>query len=445
MQVKKFEARSMKEALELVKKELGPDAVILSARDNKKGFGIAGEGSVEITAAVSEATLRKKQFTESRLPDREKQKFQSQPAHQQKALIEKMVNNQIEKTRPRPVTAQRYIEIDSEAQAQMQAVMAQPSTILSQQAVAAPVVQPQEYANLKSEIDVLKGMLNQFQNMPQNLTERSQFKSAPLQNMYIRLCDEGMNPLDAQSFVIKCQEALPVSRHADKGTVEGWVARAIMDSSLIADQGLDKKIHVFWGPPGVGKTTTVVKMAAQLMKNHQKKVALVTMDTLKVGATDQLRICAQILNAPFAVLRSSSDWNEILRYLDSVDYVFVDSPGPAIQIRRDAEYCQNILGRKSQDQRHHLVLSAAYPKDKLQDLINRADMFSCDDLIVTHLDEARQFGAIYSLMLEVALPVHSFGLGTRMPDDFEMATRERILDLIFHITKKNNDEFMNRG
>lgn len=445
MQVKKFEARSMKEALELVKKELGPDAVILSARDNKKGFGIAGEGSVEITAAVSETTLRKKQFVESRLPEKEKQRFQAQPARQQKDLIEKMVNTQIEKTRPRPVTAQRYIEIDSEVQT-AQVTQQTASQALNQvNFQMAASQQPQDYVNLKSEIEVLKKMLNQFQTIPQNMTQTSQFKSAELQNMYIRLCDEGMNPLDAQSFVLKAQEALPVSRHRDKSTIEGWIARSIMDSSLISEDGMDKKVHVFWGPPGVGKTTTVVKMAAQLMKNHHKKVALVTMDTLKVGATDQLKICAQILNAPFAVLRSSSDWSEILRYLDSVDYVFVDSPGPAIQLRREAEYCQNILGSKKMNQRHHLVLSAAYPKDKLQDLINRADIFSCDDLIVTHLDEARQFGAIYSLMLEVALPVHSFGLGTRMPDDFEMATRERILDLIFHITKKNSDEFMNRG
>jgi len=362
MQVKKFEARSMKEALELVKKELGPDAVILSARDNKKGFGIAGEGSVEITAAVSETTLRKKQFAESRLAEKDKQRFQAQPARQQKELIEKMVNTQIEKTRPRPVTAQRYIEIDTEAQsAQLTQVMANPGLNQVNFQAGQGGHQPQEFVNLKSEIEVLKQMLNQFQTVPQGITEKSQYKSPELQNMYIRLCDEGMNPLDAQSFVIKAQEALPVSRHRDKSTIEGWVARAIMDSSLLSDDGLDKKVHVFWGPPGVGKTTTVVKMAAQLMKNHHKKVALVTMDTLKVGATDQLRICAQILNAPFAVLRSSTDWSEILRYLDSVDYVFVDSPGPAIQIRREADYCQSILGSKKSNQRHHLVLSAAYP------------------------------------------------------------------------------------
>ncbi|WP_374021172.1 hypothetical protein [Bdellovibrio bacteriovorus] len=62
MQVKKFEARTMKEALEMVKTQLGPDAIILSARDNNKSFGLVGEGSVEITAAVSEETLQKKEI-----------------------------------------------------------------------------------------------------------------------------------------------------------------------------------------------------------------------------------------------------------------------------------------------------------------------------------------------------------------------------------------------
>lgn len=436
MQVKKFEAKTMKEALELVKKELGPEAVILSARDNKKGFGLAGEGSVEITAAVSEVTLRKKQFTESKLLEKDKQKFQASPARQQKELIEKVIQKQIEKTTPpRPVTAQRYIDIEP--------VIQNPNTISLQnvqQAMQASS-QPGEIFTLKSEIQTLKAMLTQFQAMPQNVQE-SQFLTPELRRMYERLCDEQLNPLDAQSLVQKAQAGLPLSKHRDRNIIEGWVARTIMDQSLISESGMDKKIHVFWGPPGVGKTTTLVKLAAQWLKNHNKKIALVTMDTLKVGATDQLRICAQILNAPFAVLRSITDWNEIMHYIDSVDHVFVDTPGPAIQLRRDADYCQAILGQKNHHHRHHLVLSATYPKQMLQDLVNRSDIFSCDDLIVTHLDECQHFGALYSLMLEMALPLHSFGLGTKMPDDFEVATRERILDLIFHITKTNRDEFI---
>jgi flagellar biosynthesis protein FlhF len=447
MQVKKFEAKTMKEALELVKKELGPEAIILSARDNKKGFGLAGEGSVEITAAVSEMTLRKKNFTESKLVEKDRVKFQNAPAKQQKDLIEKMVQNQIDRTRPRPpVTAQRYAEIEpavtSYAGIQNTQNISLEDVQQSMRGQAKKESAP-EILTLKSEIQALKTMLTQFQSMPQNIHE-SQFSTPELRSIYERLCDEQMNPLDAQSLVKKAQVGLPSSRHRDRNMIEGWIARSIMDQSLIADSGLDKKIHVFWGPPGVGKTTSLVKLAAQWMKVHNKKIALVTMDTLKVGATDQLKICAQILNAPFAVLRSSADWNEILRYLDSVDHIFVDTPGPAIQLRREADYCQDILGSKDMNHRHHLVLSATYPRQMLQDLINRADMFACDDLIVTHLDECQHFGALFSLMQEMALPLHSFGLGTRMPDDFEMATRERVLDLIFHITKTSREEFISK-
>jgi flagellar biosynthesis protein FlhF len=438
MQVKKFEAKTMKEALELVKKELGPEAVILSARDNKKGFGLAGEGSVEITAAVSELTLRKKQFTESKLLEKDKQKFQTAPARQQKELIEKVVQNQIEKTRPRPVTAQRYIDIEP-----VETPAAPPAPLTGEIATSTLAPQNGEIGQLKNEIEALKSMLSGFQSVPQTIVQ-SQFETPELRAIYERLCDEQMHPLDAQSFVQKAQAGLPGSRQRDRNMIEGWIARSIMDKSLLSDPGDDKKIHVFWGPPGVGKTTTIVKLAAQWTKNQSKKIALVTMDTLKVGATDQLRICAQILNAPFGILRSTTDWVEVLRYLDSVDHIFVDTPGPAIQIRREAEICQGILGAKNGQSRHHLVLSAAYPKTMLQDLINRADLFSCDDLIVTHLDECQHFGALYSLMLEMAMPFHSFGLGTRMPDDFEMASRERILDLIFHLTKRNHDEFMDR-
>src|SRR5437868_8578257 len=124
MQVKKFEASNMKEALEMVKAELGPDAIILSARDNNKSYGLVGDGSVEITAAVSEDTLQRKKFAEARLREQEREKFARSSARAQKDLIEKMVNKHVQKNQaPRAITSQRYIEIEDEnlyAKAQVQ-------------------------------------------------------------------------------------------------------------------------------------------------------------------------------------------------------------------------------------------------------------------------------------------------------------------------------------
>src|SRR5580693_8259482 len=92
MQVKKFEAKTMKEALQLVKQELGPEAIILSAKDNKRSFGLAGKGSVEITAAISEKSLQKKKYAENNLPDEAKAKFRTQSAKRQKEFIENTIS-----------------------------------------------------------------------------------------------------------------------------------------------------------------------------------------------------------------------------------------------------------------------------------------------------------------------------------------------------------------
>ncbi len=120
MQVKKFEARTMKDALEMVKKQLGPDAIILSVRDNNKSFGLVGEGSIEITAAVSEETLHKKKFAESKMRNQDIEKLQTAPARIQKDVINKFVENHLNKNKHinYQFTQQRYIDIDESAPTQ---------------------------------------------------------------------------------------------------------------------------------------------------------------------------------------------------------------------------------------------------------------------------------------------------------------------------------------
>ena len=124
MQIKKFEARTMKEALEMVKIQLGPDAIILSAREITKGFGLGGEKSIEITAAYSEKVLQTKRFVESKMPDAQKEKFNRIPAKSQKEVMKKMIEQQVEKInaqhqKPKEsinhkFTQRRYIDIDND-------------------------------------------------------------------------------------------------------------------------------------------------------------------------------------------------------------------------------------------------------------------------------------------------------------------------------------------
>jgi flagellar biosynthesis protein FlhF len=134
MQVKKFEAPTIQEALETIKRELGPEAIILQTKKNARGFGLLSRASVEITAAVSERSLQKKKFAEDRLPQTNREAIVKMPAEKQAEVYDKMMEKHIEKvanttrdrvdlggrikaaapgsTERKPITATRYIDIE---------------------------------------------------------------------------------------------------------------------------------------------------------------------------------------------------------------------------------------------------------------------------------------------------------------------------------------------
>ena len=191
MQVKKFEARSMKEALEMIKTQLGPDAIILSAKEITKAFGLSGEKSIEVTAAYSETTLQKKKFVESKLMESDKEKFQKISAKSQKEVMRKMIETQVSKMNsqaqsaqnaanlqiqknqaqkiqtlkssavlPRPsvykMTERRYIEIDNE-QGYAPVPLPPPSlSAVSVTDVAKKAWGDMEVMSLKEEIETLR-------------------------------------------------------------------------------------------------------------------------------------------------------------------------------------------------------------------------------------------------------------------------------------------------
>jgi flagellar biosynthesis protein FlhF len=119
MQVKKFEAKTMKEALELVKVHMGPEAIILSARDTHRGFGLMGDKSVEVTAAVSEETLRKKKMAETKMREDLRERFNQIPATKQKQFINKVVNTQVQRHQRELVAAHAAAPVPQEARARL--------------------------------------------------------------------------------------------------------------------------------------------------------------------------------------------------------------------------------------------------------------------------------------------------------------------------------------
>lgn len=503
MQVKKFEARTMKEALEMIKTQLGPDAIILQVRDHKKSYGLVGEGSVEITAAVSEDTLHKKKFAESRLRNEDRERLTRSPARVQRQVIDKMVNkyvNDKESKESKPITRTRYIDIDDSVEAEnfsadslqvaserikqaaqqawstmqnqqdwiqpkmsAQATNNKPSKQVAASAAAVNVggglmvvpsattaaVDSSEVRALKGEIESLKQVLAHFQQVPQAMMNGQHPGSDyglcyDVSSVYEKLTLAGVAPEIAAEMLTKAQEEMPPMKLKNKDLVGAWAAKYILDSTLISKPleissniGKQAQIQLFVGSSGSGKTATLVKWASHLVVRERKKVAIVTTDTLKVGAADQMRIYAQILNVPFAVIRQKSDWDRVMAQVGNYDYILADFPGLSMKTMEEISWYQQLAPEQKLGAQVHLVLSCLAKDSDLTEIGKRYKVTHFQDVIFSGLDESIQHGTIYNFMKRFQAPLHSFGLGNRIPEDFELATRERVLDLIFKITKMN--------
>ena len=486
MQVKKFEAKSIKEAIELVKFHLGPDAIILSAKENVKRFGLMGEPSVEVTAAVSESRLRKKQLAERKLDSRSKEKFLKSTATNQKKFIEKVFTQNESATfetdealdaeideafsesaladqaflaeaaarrtprieTPTPpavpkqngITAVRYADIDNES-----AVSAQPTT--------APVMVPapqmprsasiEKISALESEISYLKGLLDRFQRMPQGFVSlhpgAEDGLPYELSFMFKKLSDAGLSQANVIEILKKANQLLPAEQKKKAPFVDGWVIKYMLDHIQIVERPFKKKFQIFLGPTGQGKTSTVIKLACQLILKGKKKVALISGDHVKVGASDQFKIYAQILNAPYAMITSPTDWQRLAPQLENMDYVFVDTPGVNLKNPMDLDTVKAILPPSGVSAETHFVQSIMARDTDAFEIADRFRILGFDDVIFTRLDEAVQHGLIYNFQKKFQVPLHSFGIGNTIPDDFEMASKERFVDLIFNLSNYRKD------
>lgn len=226
----------------------------------------------------------------------------------------------------------------------------------------------------------------------------------------------------------------------NKSLVEAWVARYVLDTTKVATNPTAGKIHCFVGPAGGGKTSTLIKMASHMVVRERKKVALFTTDTFKVGAADQMKIYAQILNVPFSVIRSQNDWHNLMRYLANVDCVLVDFTGLSLKSNEEIQMLRNLLPPQALNAQIHLTMSANTKDADATELGRRYSVLGYKDVVFSGLDESTQHGTIYNFMKRFDIPLHSFGIGSRVPEDFEFATKERLLDLMFKITKFKQQE-----
>lgn len=542
MQIKKFEAPTIQEALDTIKRELGPEAIILQTKKHRRGFGLMSKSSVEVTAAVSERSLQKKKFVEERMPPSARTQIDRLSAEDQARIYSRYEETDqtariaqsgatASQSKPKQstlsklaekaavgfsqrgkqiasddqkagsgsrITATRYIDIDPDEIPAPTPSSPKPASTLSRPArpagassVAAPMAKaayaaqseassPQQNQqqtqqqtqtraatqafsgtdttarvgkrSVDEELEYLKQMLEEIKigqdhsmgsTSARALQNQGGLSSPALHDAFEQLLMSGIDRRYAFALLRSVAFELGPEKSNSPEAVLDQIAEELMKTvEILAPletlkpraKAAEGKPYVLAlvGPTGVGKTTTVAKIASEAMSKKNLRVGLINLDYYKIAAPDQLATYSKLLNVPFRNVISAEELKSALADFQSLDLIIIDTTGRS---QRDPESLQDLQRILNSAPGIHtqLVVTATTRDNELYDISKRFSMFRPQGLVVSKLDEASLYGSIYNVSQRAKLPLIYFTTGQRVPEDLEEATKERVAALIMDI------------
>lgn len=183
------------------------------------------------------------------------------------------------------------------------------------------------------------------------------------------------------------------------------------------------------GPTGVGKTTTLAKLAAYFALRARKRVVILTNDSYRIAATEQLKVYGRIMELPVDVVETSRELRGALRRLQDADLILIDTAGRSHRDRFRIQELKRFFDGVPVVK--HLVLSCHVKERDLEEIVARFSCLGLDRLLLTKLDEATAFGTILNLVFSTGLPLSYFTIGQKVPEDIREATLEILSQLVF--------------
>jgi flagellar biosynthesis protein FlhF len=237
----------------------------------------------------------------------------------------------------------------------------------------------------------------------------------------------------AQAALVPAQREIVEKGYPRAGTLGQLVSRSLAGQMKVAGpieaiQGKPRVI-AFVGPTGVGKTTTLVKLASQYALVHQMKVALLTADTYRIGAVEQLRIYRDIIDIPFEAVNSPEEVGPAVKRYADRDLIFFDTAGRSPQNRRQIQDLKAFL-EAAKPSETHLCVSATTKNSDLLPIVGKFGLVPVNRFLVTKLDETRSHGMLLNLAASFQMPLSYLTTGQNVPNDIEAATPERLAELV---------------
>ena len=274
----------------------------------------------------------------------------------------------------------------------------------------------------------------------EDLTEKNQNMKF-LKLIYNQLIDNEVDEKYANEIIGSVQMSMKKETNVDSvlaAVYQKVILKIGQPKSIELEEG-KKKVVFFVGPTGVGKTTTIAKLASYFKVEKKVKVGLITSDTYRIAAVEQLRTYADILDVPLHVIYTIEELNHALRMLNDCDVILVDTAGRS---HKNEEQCEEVkhlirdckLG-DNVDKEMYLVLSAATKYKDLQRIYKTFGQIGDYSIIFTKLDETTCLGNILNMKLITGVPVSYVTSGQNVPDDIGVLDPQKIARSILGATE----------
>jgi len=404
MQVKTFEAVNMKQALQLVREEMGPRAVIVSSRLVRKDgglFGLLGRRVLEVTAAVDSPRQEEPVAVKGSLPpDLPPSRTRSTGVYHDIWAVKQAVDPLLDEIR----------EIREKVSAMDERLGPEPSESRS------------DLAQIRSLLASLVG----------SGALAPDAEGSAAQRLFYFLLGRGIDEPLARSLVQRVVARVDPGALADMDRLKLNLAAEMRNDLARAERGgVPSRVQLFVGPTGVGKTTTIAKLAARAARSNPNGVLIVTTDVHRVAAVEQIVRFGEMLSVPVEVAISPNDLARTIAQAENRERILVDTTGRS---PRDGGSLRTLRGYidAASEAEVMLVLSATTRAADSSDILEAYGELPYSRLILTKLDETRVYGELYNAIVRSGRPIACVTNGQAVPEHLESLDAPGILRKVLH-------------
>jgi flagellar biosynthesis protein FlhF len=380
MIIKRYLVNNMNEAMTRIRYELGKDAVIISQRKIRKP-GVKGFFSkkvIEVTAAIENVKKTEEDMTESIIAIRKAAENEAFPKN--KYIFSDKEN--VEKEEHKEIT-----ELN----------------------------ESKENVELIREMQEMKSLITDMMTKaPEKMSRRTKLQ--------IKLEDCDLNEKLIKKVINK-------AKTMDDQIEETQKAKIALEKMIpISKVKMEGRV-VLVGPTGVGKTTTIAKLAGRLSLIEKKKVGLITIDTYRIGAVEQLKTYADIMNIPFKVVLSIKEMETAVKAMNSCDVILIDTTGRSSKNTMQISELRAFIERVATDNIHLVISSTTKTKD-VDSIVEGYNVLNYNNVIITKLDETSTYGSILNILDAAKKPLSFITTGQNVPDDIKCISPAEVSNLI---------------